>query len=246
VSSGSPITLRQRQRRRQFLFLARVAVLASILAGGFFLGWRAANSRLGVDPDTYRSMGEALPAARSEIKTLSADLEVEHMRHEVDRRALEMVRREIATQKEQIADLEEGLRFYKSLMAPAQNSRGLSLRALELVAREDDGRYAYRLVAQQEAAKHNLLKGKLTATVFGVLAGEEVSYSLSELSEDIEGTILALSFRYFQAIEGEMTLPSGFEPRRVSVVASASKPRKQKVKAEFPWRVQERFTHVGK
>lgn len=130
-------------------------------------------------------------------------------------------------------------------MAPAEISQGLSLRALELVALEGS-RYAYRIVAQQEARKHQLLKGTLAARVFGMLGEEQVSYPLSELSDDVEDIAIVLRFRYFQAIEGEITLPPGFEPGGVSVVASASTPRKAEARAEFPWHVQERFTHVGK
>jgi hypothetical protein len=101
-------------------------------------------------------------------------------------------------------------------------------------------------VVQQETRKHELLKGELSAEVFGTLGEEPASYSLAELSDDIGGSALPLRFRYFQAIEGELILPAGFEPLGVSVVASSSTPRKAEVREQYPWQLQERFTHVGK
>ena len=41
-------------------------------------------------------------------------------------------------------------------------------------------------------------------------------------------------------------LPEGFEPRSVSLVATATTPRKMEAREEFPWQLKEKFTHVGK
>jgi hypothetical protein len=131
-------------------------------------------------------------------------------------------------------------------MAPEEVAQGLSLRPLELVAREDAGHYGFRLVAQQGAVKHALLKGTLQAEVVGALEGEQVSYSLAELSEDLEDAVVTLRFRYFQSIEGELVLPQGFEPQLVRVQAFATVPRKMTVETQFPWQLQEKLTHVGK
>ena len=152
----------------------------------------------------------------------------------------------MADQKQRIADLEENLRFYKGLMAPGEVAQGLSLRAIELVAQQEPRRYAYRILVQQEAHKHELLKGKLLVEVIGVLGGQQVNYPLVGLSDELTDELLALSFRYFQAIEGYMTLPEGFVPSDILVVASVSSPRKIEAREQYPWHLQENFTHVGK
>jgi hypothetical protein len=82
--------------------------------------------------------------------------------------------------------------------------------------------------------------------VFGELGEEQVSYPLSELSADLEESVVALRFRYFQAVEGELMLPEGFEPNGISVVANVSSPRKAEAREQYPWQLQERFTHAGK
>ncbi|MCB1679530.1 MAG: hypothetical protein KDI16_12680 [Halioglobus sp.] len=227
------------------LVLVGAVSLLAVLAAGFYLGWRTAYSDMGLDPRRYREMQRTLPLARDEISRLTGKIEVQRTRREVDRAALEMVRQEIADYREQISDLEEALQFYRGLMAPGSIARGLSLRSFELVATSQPQRFAYRIVAQQKARRHALIRGVLRAEVSGVLDGREVSYPLSELSPDLQGAAVPLRFRYFQSIEGQLTLPDGFAPKEVRAVASASAPRKTEVRESFPWRVQEKFSYGG-
>jgi hypothetical protein len=228
------------------VILALAVAAALVLSAGFVLGRQAAFSGVGIDPQRYRAQGKALEDARAEQAELNHQLGVLTARHDVDRAALELVRQELAGQREQIAGLEEGIRFYRSLMAPGEIAQGFSLRKIELVAREEPGRYGFRIVAQQEARKHTPLQGELYAEVSGQQAGEPRSYPLAELSADLESTILPLRFRYFQSIEGDLLLPEGFEPQTVSVVATLSAPDKAEAREQYPWQVQEKFTHVGK
>lgn len=238
------VVYRQRRRRLQILVFALSGTL--LLAAGFWLGRQVAYNGMGLNPESHREMQAEYQAALARAEALSRELEMERTRHEVDRRALEMVRGDIAAQKEQIAGLEEGLRFYRSLMAPGEIAQGLSLRGIELIARTEPGRYAFRIVAQQEAVKHQMLKGELYVEVFGIEGGERKTYPLSELSEDLDDNVLSLRFRYFQALEGELKLPDGFQPEGVSVVASATTPREAEVRERYSWHVKEKFTHVGK
>ena len=165
----------------------------------------------------------------------------------MDRRALELVRKEMSAQKDQIVGLEEGLGFYRSLITPGEVTRtALVLRDVELVAGDGPRNFLYQIVVQQESRKHELLKGRMSVVVFGTQGGERLEYSLVELGEDIEDEVFQLRFRYFQSIEGEINLPHGFEPQGLTVVASSRTPHRLEVREEFPWQLQERFTHVGK
>ena len=116
---------------------------------------------------------------------------------------------------------------------------------IELVKRGEQ-RYAYRIVAQQEARKHTVLRGDLYAEVKGRQGEEIVTYPLASLADDLDNNSIKLRFRYFQAVEGELVLPEGFEPDSISVVARSSTPSKAEIREDYPWRTNERFTHVGK
>jgi hypothetical protein len=240
------VVKRHHVRRREIQVVVAAVLTALLLALGFYFGQRAAYSGMGIDPKKYREMQLAQPANDQQFELMESELDISGTRNEIDRVALEMVRQELAAQKKQILKLEESLRFYRSLMAPDDIARGLTLRPIELMATESDNRFAYRIVAQQEARKHGLLKGTLSVKVTGTVDGEPLSIPLAELSEAVENENIALRFRYFQAIEGELVLPNNFKPEAVSIVARATSPKKVEISDEFPWSVQERFSYVGK
>lgn len=223
-----------------------VAVTGILLAAGFYLGQRAAYGGMGIDPEVYREMKVAAPAAAKQLKEFEAKVEIGETRNQLDRAALELVRQEMAAHKEQILQLEESLTFYQSLMSPGDLAKGLTLRPIELKATDSERRFAYRIVARQESRKHSLLKGTLSVRVEGITDQKESSLSLSALSEEVESENIVLRFRYFQTIEGELELPEGFEPKTIAIVARSTSPTKAEIVEQFPWSIRERFTYVGK
>lgn len=238
---------RDRQRRNQLLIVLALLVLAAALAAGFGLGQRAVYSGMGLDPAHYAQLQKQLVQADEKIRELEGELEVALTRHTVDREALAQLRSDLAAQKEMIGNLEEGIRFYRGLMAPGDVAEGLSIRAVALVAAGEEGsRYAYRIVVQQEASRHDQLRGNLHVEIFGELLSQSVNYPLAELAEDVDTGGVPLKFRYFQSVEGEFELPEGFEPAGIRVEVKISKPRKLEAEGEYPWQLQEKFIHVGK
>ena len=215
------IVKRQHVRHRESRILLGLLSVALILALGYFFGQRGKPIELAQPPS--RDAEEDLSALRDKFGAQRAQ-------HQLDVATLEIVRKEIAAQKDQISQLEEGLQFYKSLMAPEVIAQGLSLRKLELLATDEADRFVFRLVAQQEALKHPLLKGSLSVELFGQWDGDEISYSLAELSDDFEASTVALRFRYFQAVEGDLKIPPGFQPRSFKVLAKASSPHSVEIR----------------
>ena len=228
------------------LLLALALIFALTLLAGIYAGKQLAYEEIKVDPETAKSMLLELSALRAALGATRGDLEVQRTRHEVDKRALELVRSEMAAEKEQTANLEEGLSFYRSMVASEDPGKGLSLRKPEIVPAGTPGRFRYRFFVQQKDREYEMVEGSFSAEIAGIKDKKAVRYPLSALSSDLNEKAATLYFRYFQAIEGEMVLPQGFEPRDVILVARASKPRQAKVKKQFPWELQERFINVGK
>jgi hypothetical protein len=218
--------------------------LALTMLVGIYLGRQAAYKNMKVAPPA--SLQVELSAAREALKASQGDLQMQRTRHEVDSHALELLRSEMAAEKERTADLEEGLSFYRNMVVSDDMASGLSLRKPELVPGESPGHLTYRLFIQQKEREYEMVEGTLSVEVFGLKGQAEVSYPLSALSDDFDQRAAALHFRYFQAIEGELVLPEGFEPKGMTVVARASKPRVTEVREQFPWELQERFINVGK
>ncbi len=233
------------ERRRLVIGIAVALVFALLLEAGFYLGQHFAYRGMGASPKDYKAMQSQLVAVQNTLKSRDNELAIQNARSDVDRQALEMVRKELAGQREEIAGLEEGMAFYRGLISPGEIAPGLSLRGLELKAGEQPGQYFYRIVVQQEARSHKQLKGSLSVVISGKKGGKPVKYSLAELSEDFKAGRGALQFRYFQTVEGELALPAGFEPGTVKVQARTLKPHAFEVGEEYPWQLEERFTHVG-
>ncbi|MEM6580844.1 MAG: DUF6776 family protein [Pseudomonadota bacterium] len=233
-------------KRQIILALAALLMLVLALEAGVYMGQHFAYRSMGANPDNYQSMQAELIAVQNTLRERTTDLEVLATRREIDLQALEMVRKELAAQEEEIAALEEGLALYRGLMAPGDLDPGLNLYDMELMAGDRNDQYLFRFILQQEARRHALLKGNLTAVVSGVANGQFVELPLAELSEDIPHNGVDLQFRYFQSVEGQLVLPEGFEPSEVTVEANTRKPNAFTIRESFPWQLEERLTHVGK
>ncbi|MEM8548448.1 MAG: DUF6776 family protein, partial [Pseudomonadota bacterium] len=180
------VVTRQHVRRREFELLAATLVAAVVLGVGFYLGQHAAYSGMGMDPEEYRRLQQENADNATLIAELEREVELGRDRREIDRDALELVRQDLTERGVEIADLEEAVTFYRSVLAPETLPRGLSLRPPELVATDNSQRVQFRIVAQQQARKHSTLTGNLQITLNGESNGAEVSYTLSELSEEVD------------------------------------------------------------
>jgi hypothetical protein len=222
-------------------------LLVLVLLAGIYAGWLMAHKEMGITP-RYGSDGTQLEllALRKELNVVLGDIQAQRTRHNVDSRALELVRNEMVVQKELTASLEEGLRFFRNLMvSDGSAADGLSLHEPELVAGETPGRVKYRIFVQHQSRADETVEGILSLQVFGFEGEEEVRYTFAQLSEEFDDRDMLLQFRYFQAVEGLLTLPEDFEPLGLTVAVQATKPHKKRVREEFPWVLQEKFVTVG-
>ncbi len=232
---------RLRRRNRMLIALGVLLLfLVGIAIGGYGSLYGALESAW-----ENRKLRETVVVQAEELETLRQWKSDAETGRDIDRAALELVRQELAEQQESIAELEKGVHFYRSLMAPEELSKGLSVHSIDFKPGLESGAYQFRILVQQSSLKHELLTGTLNIVVLGTLDGEEVTYNLSDLSEQVPSQDIRLRFKYFQAIDGELQLPEGFEPLSVSASARSSKPRRVKVEREFPWSVQERISDVG-
>ncbi len=180
-----------------------------------------------------------LVEANSKLNTLRQKLANIELGAEVDKSALGAVRTEVSELKQQLASLEEENQFYRNLMAPTSNKRGLTFGAVEISQTDQQRRYRYKVVMQQLATQHNLLNGTLNFNVVGRQDGILRVYALKELATSVDSTNIKLRFKYFQNIEGELTLPEGFEPERIELEARSTGSNAVTVEKRFGWIVEE-------
>ena len=157
----------------------------------------------------------------------------------VDGQTISELREELTLSRGGIDELERELAFYRSVLAPEEQSAGVILRTPVLRSLGVPVLWRYQLVAQQggqtRSSGKTVYKGELQVTFVGVERGIPQRYTLSELDGQLAADMLNLSFRYFQRREGELALPPGFEPERVELQFAMAKPTSQLIDASFAW-----------
>lgn len=216
------------------LALGGLAVYISHLQG-YALGMAQRESAV----DDLARLKDELAAKEKIAAELQQQVANINLGSEVDRQANEEIRQEVMALKQQIAELQEENSFYRGLMAPTQNKRGLTFGSVELSRAERPRSYSYKVVMQQLATDHQLLSGSLEYKVVGRQNGVDQSYLLSQLSSQVDSEPVKLRFKYFQNVEGELTLPEGFEPMGIELVAKSTGKNPVTVEKRFGWLVEE-------
>ena len=171
-----------------------------------------------------------------------ADLEVGG---EVDEKANEEVLVTIEGLQNQIAELQEEIRFYKGVMLPNVDEKGLRIERLDVLKTPDPNKVKYKLLLTQVVDKHDYVQGGVEINVLGrqealqVAQGGGVVAAAGSESPDPRIGPIRFRFRYFQNIDGELTLPDGFEPEEVMVVAQSSGRNAQKLERRFAFSLGE-------
>ena len=229
-----------RPLRKAVMVVMVLLFVASGVCGSYFYG---KFELIGVTQDlklSVANLSDSVQLKEARIEELEQQLTNATLGAEVDRSSSESVRKDIADLKDEVARLEEDNSFYRSLMAPTENARGLTLGAVEISRSTEARLYSYRIVVQQLVTKHLLLSGYATFSIVGKLNGETKSYSLFALSEQVDAERIKLKFKYFQTIAGELKLPENFEPDHIELTAQSHGAQSQKVEKKFAWLVEEK------
>ena len=155
---------------------------------------------------------------------------------EVDTRANEEVRQTVEVLQDQIAQLNEEIRFYKGVMVPNVEEKGLRIERLDLENTEVPNKYRYSLLLTQVVDKHDYVQGGVEIALLGRDGESEKQLPLSELSETKQARI-GFRFRYFQNIDGELLVPEGFIPSEVMIIARSSGRNGQRLEKKFDWQL---------
>lgn len=216
-----------------------IALLLLLVQGAYWWGLSKGTAEQAQALRELSSSRKELKSVQGSAEEIRQQLVNFQLGSEVDKSALEVVRNEVIQLKENMAQLEEENQFYRNLMAPSDNQRGLTIGAFEISQTDAPRTYRYKAVMQQLATQHNVLNGTLTFNVIGRMDGVLKVFSLNELTNDRESAKIKLRFKYFQNIEGELVLPAGFEPERIELEARSTGSKAVTVEKRFGWLVVE-------
>ena len=157
---------------------------------------------------------------------------------EIDVQSDVNVQQTISDLQNQLAQVQEEVRFYKGIMLPNVEDKGLRIERLRVENAGEPNRFKYNLLLTQVVDKHDFVQGDVEINLMGDSAESESSLRLADISPQEQDSI-RFRFRYFQNIDGELTLPDGFTPREIMVVAQSAGRSSQRLERRFTWQVGE-------
>lgn len=213
-------------------WLVLLVLFVACVGGAYYAGVWFTKER-------YESL-EAAAGAKQDQATAELSRQVAQLRTstEVDRQTMEDLRQLVMTQKAQISASERDLRVYKDLLSPSvkTNPLGISFGVFTVLPLKDSGHFSYSLTVQKLSTKEADFSGTLEFRIIGQQNGKTLQLSLYQVSSQVTVPSIPLSFKYFQTLEGDMTLPSGFTPQNVElVVKTLDKKAPPLVTAELDW-----------
>lgn len=228
--------------RPVFRLLLVAGALAAILGaaiGGAQYGSRDAKSSLLSMEVELDQLTTLLASVSEENDQLRRDLAVLDRTYVIDQQANSDVQATIRDLREQIAELETDVQFYRGAMTKDFENVGLVISQMDIESTDAAGRYAYKLVMRQQGTDGgSYLTGHAKVSLLGARGGEDLAIPLYELSAAEDEEEIRLRFRYFQNIEGELALPPDFVPVEIEVTAVATAPMAKTVERRFQWLVE--------
>jgi len=177
--------------------------------------------------------------------------EIDHLREQkaqleraaqIERKAYNELDNNLKVLQGEILELKEELAFYRGIVSPRDASRGLRLQRFSV---EPNGlrSYRYTVVITQVLKNDKLARGRVKLYVEGLQNNEPKTLELSALSENSVKE-LNYRFKYFQSLEGDLELPSGFRPTRATAQILPGGRRQDMIEKTINWPTEENQTDV--
>ncbi|MDX1694329.1 MAG: DUF6776 family protein [Ketobacteraceae bacterium] len=214
-------------------------------AGGFAAGYY-----LGLTEQT-NAVGQrdqmVIKNAELEKKIIHLQEQVAIYKHgsELEKQATERVRQENVQLQNRVSELEEAVTFYKGIMAPKSNDKGLRIEKATVEATKDPNRFRYKIVLTQVADNRSYVQGRVHINIHGLDNGEKKALSVATLTDDMTSEGAKFKFRYFQDVIGAIELPRNFIPEQIEVIAQSTGRKAMRLEKKFDWKLEEVKSDVG-
>ncbi|MFZ5635988.1 MAG: DUF6776 family protein [Pseudomonadota bacterium] len=205
---GGPRVVDAHPAGHRWVYLAAAVFLLAI---GFGLWGVWTTFFAGADADERSVAG-----LRARYDKLSQEAATLRRSDQISRDANRDLERTLADRDEEIAGLRADIAFYERFVGATGQRRGLSVHDLDMRLQGGD---AWHFVATltQNVNRGAVNTGRITLSLEGTRNDRLERLSWSGLRKQNNAPGLPYSFKYFQQVEGEVMLPKGFKPLRVTV-----------------------------
>ncbi|MGK0405727.1 MAG: hypothetical protein ACJAR6_001102 [Oleispira sp.] len=206
-----------------------------VAAGCFFGGQYASLEQIKALSEERDQRQKQIIAADQEILGFRQRVAVLEKGGEVDRQASEGIRQIVKELKVQIATLEEEVSFYKGIMAPSGQDKGLRISKIDIKPSDQPNTFRYSIMMTQVAGNTSYIKGLTAVNFVGLEDGKRKVMPLRDLDKNVNELGLKFSFRYFQEVVGEISVPVNFNIEQVQVVLQSTGNKAQRVEETIEW-----------
>ena len=182
----------------------------------------------------YDTQVAALAMETSQLREQKAILE---RSAQIEQEAYKQLETTVTGLQDEILELKGELAFYRGIVSPSDDAQGLDIQSFELANRGVGRTFRYKLVLTQILNNNTVASGTVAFAVGGLENGEAREYLLQQLSGQ-EGE-LRFRFKYFQILEGELDLPDGFSPSKVTITVKPRTKSHKRQSQSYDWAVQE-------
>lgn len=235
---------RGQRAKRVFRWVISILLTAVLcFAAGYYRGIRE-NLHILEQRTELRSQ---IAELEKKLQTVQEDSAIYRHGSELERQASERVRKENISLQDRVSELEEAVTFYKGIMAPENDEKGLRIERLELSRTSNKKRFKYKVVMTQVADNGAYVKGNVKMNLLGMRKGARESIPFDTVAKEWAGGDGApFNFRFFQDIGGELVVPDEFVPEQIEVIAQSKGRKAVRLEKRFEWKLHEVTSDVGK
>ena len=214
-----------------------VFVLALVLCGYLLyeLGRIQAGFNVLETAANRHTLEQRIAGLEAEVRGLKEQIVLLETDAAIDARSYREVESRLTALRNKVQEQVETIEFYRGIVAPDDGLRDLRVQTVRVTASQDENRYALRLVLVKTLRNDAIVKGNIAVRIDGNADGSARSVEGSALFGDGTGEDWTYSFRYFQNVEREITLPPGFIPDTINVELRSRTKGVTDVSQSFPW-----------
>lgn len=215
--------------------VAVLAVLLGAAAAAGFLAGRHHDVDQRERAARYQELLTELQQAYSANARLRDRVAALERSEQVARNANAELRGLIVTLQEKLAAVRGDLTLYQGLAAAEGGQAGLDVHQLVVTPTMVPHVYEFTLMLRQNLKQADVTSGEARIYLEGSRDGRPARLGLEDLQANAEGS-LSFRFKYFQMLEGSLTLPEDFRPGRVLVRLDPSgNDKTETAEADFDW-----------
>lgn len=154
--------------------------------------------------------------------------------NQLDTQTMAQLQKELQRLQDEVYHLKSELEFYQGIMASTRKSDGLSVQGMQIEALGNTGNYRFKLILTHVTKSDKVAEGRIDIDILGQQDGVVRTLNIKDILLD-NAKDLSFKFKNFKRFEGNIMLPDGFTPQRLTVRLYSKDKNVSKIERIFDW-----------